>query len=70
MATYRVTDKTTGIEWAEGDTKRRVESGETASDIPEDSIPTLLAAGLIEEAGPGVPVVDDDALDTQPLDGE
>jgi hypothetical protein len=68
MPTYRVTDKTTGLEWIVDGKTRRVESGDSASDFPADSIPDLLAQGLIEEAGPGVPV--DDDLDTQPLDGE
>lgn len=68
MPTYRVTDKTTGIEWGKGEEKRRVESGETANDIPAESVKSLLSQGLIEEVVPGITTADGDALDTQPLE--
>lgn len=49
MPTYRVTDKTTGIEWEANGQRRRVESGETADDIPAEGVASLLAQELIEE---------------------
>lgn len=51
MPTYRVTDKTTGIEWTdENGERQRVESGEEANDIPAESVASLLEQGYIELA--------------------
>lgn len=56
--TYRVTDRTTGIDYETPRGHRRVESGETADDIPVGSVAWLLQQGLIEEVIERARVID------------
>lgn len=67
MATYKVTDKTTGIDYETEQGHRRVESGETAEDIPAESVASLIEQGLIEEVTePLTEEVKDDESDAEP----
>lgn len=66
--TYRVTDKTTGIEWEANGKTRRVESGQTASDFLPESVADLLKQGYIEEIKGGM--IPEDDISTATLNTE